>query len=282
MKPARLIGATAALAVGLALFSPGGVSRAAWHDEVELPATTIATGELQVKKLDSSADRSGGTVTVTATSELHIQGDALAADLTLALTGFARPDGSPADVQVVTESTGGRLDGPKRQWRVDESYDGITVTARITMPASQAKALTGQPRVTWQLAQAAPAQGWSSAAVHEVSLAGLWPDVPAFPRLACTSTGSNGLTMRVSWVWNEAANVTWQFYRINAGDQSKAEPFDVTPRLGNDGVYVAEVSAQNTNGKFTYFVRATWTDENGQLRQQDSDIFGIRACGSGT
>jgi alternate signal-mediated exported protein len=257
MKTARLISATAAVAAGVALLSSGVGSLAGWYDAVELPGTTITSGQLKVEQKGTSVRVENNTVIVEASSQLHIAGDALAADLSLRLEGFAAQNGP--SVQVVSDRAG-RLDASARSWLVDKRDGEMTVTARISLPLASAQALTTQPRVTWSLAQSAPGQGWSSETVHQVSFAGLWPGAPAFPKLGC-APGSAAGSITISWMWEGAEPARWEIVQRNsAGNNFTVLDVAVVKTTMPDGriVYSTTIDTQNSN--WLYSVRAIRAD----------------------
>lgn len=254
MTTARLFSATAAVAAGLALLSSGGGSVAGWYDELEIPGATVSSGELRVEELSTSATTVGTTVVVEATSKLHVGGDALAADLALDVVGLTKLDGTSADLTVVTDPAGRLSASAAGPWRVDETSDELTVTARITLPVADAKALTGQPRVTWTLEQTAPGQGWYSEAVHDVSLAGLWPSAPVFPELGCTP-GANGY-ITLTWTWAGAEPDYWEVVSRNSPGNNP----DVVRTIDADGRVTYTVTVPTQNENWVYSVRATYQD----------------------
>lgn len=257
MTTARLFSATAAVAAGLALLSSGGGSVAGWYDELEIPGATVSSGELRVEELSTSATTVGTTVVVEATSKLHMDGDALAADLALDVLGLTKLDGSSAHLTVVTDPAGRLNASAVGPWRVDETSDELTVTARITLPVADAKALTGQPRVTWTLEQTAPGQGWYSEAVHDVSLAGLWPSAPVFPELGCTPSSTTDGAITIVWTWSGEEPALWEILEYNGAGNRPA----VEKTIAADGSVVYSATVDTQNGNWLYSVRATY--ENG-------------------
>jgi len=273
MKTPRLFSATAAVAAGLALLSSGGGSVAGWYHEIEIPGATITSGELRVETLSTSVTTTGSTVVIEATSRVHVDGDALAAELTLDVTDFAKLDGTPADLTVTTDP-GDRLDASASSWRIDETFDELEVTALITLPATDAMALTGQPRVIWSLAQTTPGQGWYSEAVQEISFAGVWPVVPTFPLLVCTPTSVDGV-ITISWTSAEPAPTRWEVIEHN-GAGNKERIVETITSL--DGVMVYGATVDTQNGIWRYSIRAIYEGKDPQLSQ----VVTLTSCVAGT
>ncbi|GAA4286956.1 hypothetical protein [Georgenia daeguensis] len=274
MKTPRLFSATAAVAVGLALLSSGGGSVAGWYDELEIPGATITSGELRVEKLSTSVTTSGSTVIVDVTSRLHVEGDALAAGLTLNVEGLSSPDGSQPVVEVRKGENGERLDLSAQPWQVDDSDDGVMVTAHISLPIAAAQALTGQPKVTWKLTQATPGQGWSSEAVQEISFAGVLPAVPIFPSLACALTSVDGV-ITISWTSNDPAPTRWEVVEHNGAGNKETIVETIT---SSNGVMVYSATVDTQNGIWRYSIRAVYEGEEPQLSQ----VVTLTSCAAGT
>jgi hypothetical protein len=255
MTTARLFSATAAVAAGLALLSSGGSSVAGWYDELEIPGATIGSGELRVEEVGTTVTVNDSTVTAVATSRIHVDGDALVADLAPEVAGFTLADGSvPAGLAVQLVSSDARLNTSARPWRVDETYDGATVTAQITLPAAAAKAVTGRPLVTWSLTQAAPGQGWASSVTHEISFADLWTSVPTFPELGCATNADGYITL--TWTW---AGVEPDYWEVVSRNSPGNNP-DVVQTIDADGRVIYTVTVPTKNDNWGYAVRATYQD----------------------
>jgi alternate signal-mediated exported protein len=266
MKSARLISATAAIAAGVALLSPGGSSYAGWYEAVEIPTTTIASGQLEVEHVRTSVELAGSRVVVTASSRLAISGDALRANLSLTLAGYRLANGTePTGMtrEVITEPAG-RLSSSAQSWQVDRAYDGTIVTARIELPIDAIKSLAGQPRVSWQLSQASPGRGWYSEAVHEISFAGLWPTTPIFPELACAPTTLDSITL--TWTSSETPPMGWEVLERNsAGNNLKVLKLRVDSSVGPDGRIIYSVTLPPQNDGWLYSVRMVGATTESQL-----------------
>ncbi|PFG39093.1 hypothetical protein ATJ97_1588 [Georgenia soli] len=255
MNTARLISVTAAIAASVALFSPGGSSYAAWSDTVVL-AGTISSGQLSVEPVGTSVEVVGGTVVVTASAHLAVQGDALTAKLDLDLAGFTLANGTtPPGMVVDVSETTGRLTASSGSWNVDRTYNGAVVTARIQLPVAEARAMTAQPRVIWRLQQSTPGQGWSAQAVHEVSFAGV-PSIPTFPELGCLPGSSEGGSITIFWTWDGKEPLRWQILERNSAENN----FKVVQSITADGRTVYTVTVPTQNDNWLYSVRAVYQD----------------------
>ncbi|WP_043501652.1 hypothetical protein [Georgenia sp. SUBG003] len=281
MKTARVISATAAVAAGVALLSPGGSSYASWSDEATVPGTSLSSGrlELSAARLSVTVDRDGTESPLADVPELHVgdivvvrtstalvlEGDALVAALALD-DAFLLADGTPArdvTVSVSADPAGSGLVGsPLTGWQVGPGHSGTTVHATITLPISGENRTVGDGLTTWSLVQtgaAAPAGGWSSAVSLPVDLPAVADDADSWrPQvtLAPDDLGviGNVKTFKFSWSWDEAATdaTVWQLLQLRNGvwEVLKSVPGSATSFT----VTSDEVKAFATNDATTDFL----------------------------
>jgi hypothetical protein len=255
MKTARLISLAAAIAAGVGLLSPGGASYAGWYDAVEISNAAVTSGELMVEEDGTSVKVANDEVVIEVSSQLHIAGDALTADLSLDLGGITPATGPQPSVQISTTPGNSKISNSSGPWRVNETDDGVRVTARIKLPGEVAKSLPRQTQVNWELKQTSSGRGWYSRADHLVSFTGLWPTVPPFPRFACTPSAGNLIT--IAWAWTDEEPKYWEIVRWNSAGNNPA----IIEKIPADGraIYSTTIDTQNQN--WLYSVRGVY--ENG-------------------
>jgi len=281
MKTARLISATAAVAAGVALLSPGGSSYASWVDQVTVPGASLSSGRLDLNDARLSVTvirastenpivnvpelRIGDTVVIRTSTAMVVEGDALSATLALddglLLANGTRP-GSVSTTISTDPDAPGLVGDSFTGWEVAPIHSGTTATATITLPITEENRTVGDGRVVWSLTQkvaGASRAGWSSTVSVPFDLPAVadhgnqWrPQVTGKPD--DLGAVGNVKTFKFSWTWNQSATPAtfWQLLQSRNGRWEVLK--SANGSVSNFTVTSDEVKEFATNGGTTEFL----------------------------